>query len=234
MALCFIRACFESEYRLRGSTTKILLNGKGFSKKEKPCKIARIFVGFDTHSVWLFENSLIHPSPQRKTALISADFHGGEGWIRTTEVTDNRFTVCPLWPLGNSPIFTCALKRKLGAGRRTRTPDLLITNQLLYQLSYTSISATEWILADAAPFVKPKFFIFREEGLLHFKICSPAEKRRPYGRPCGRCSLCGCELLRGERGWYLNGQSVCADCFPAFARAELAPCETVFGMEGEA
>ena len=25
----------------------------------------------------------------------------------------------------------------LGAGRRTRTPDLLITNQLLYQLSYT-------------------------------------------------------------------------------------------------
>ena len=27
----------------------------------------------------------------------------------------------------------------LGAGRRTRTPDLLITNQLLYRLSYTSI-----------------------------------------------------------------------------------------------
>ena len=171
---------------------------------------------------------------QRKNPARMHGIFGGSGWIRTTEVTDNRFTVCPLWPLGNSPIFTCALKRKLGAGRRTRTPDLLITNQLLYQLSYTSISATEWILADAAPFVKPKFFIFREEGLLHFKICSPAEKRRPYGRPCGRCSLCGCELLRGERGWYLNGQSVCADCFPAFARAELAPCETVFGMEGEA
>ena len=29
------------------------------------------------------------------------------------------------------------LCRLLGAGRRTRTPDLLITNQLLYQLSYT-------------------------------------------------------------------------------------------------
>ncbi len=29
---------------------------------------------------------------------------GGGGWIRTTEVTDNRFTVCPLWPLGNSSI----------------------------------------------------------------------------------------------------------------------------------
>ena len=30
-------------------------------------------------------------------------FLGGRGWIRTTEVTDNRFTVCSLWPLGNPP-----------------------------------------------------------------------------------------------------------------------------------
>ena len=27
---------------------------------------------------------------------------GGGGWIRTTEAKRNRFTVCPLWPLGNS------------------------------------------------------------------------------------------------------------------------------------
>ena len=32
------------------------------------------------------------------------DSFGGSGWIRTTEVVDNRFTVCPLWPLGNTPI----------------------------------------------------------------------------------------------------------------------------------
>ena len=31
-------------------------------------------------------------------------FSGGSGWIRTTEVSDNRFTVCPLWPLGKSPL----------------------------------------------------------------------------------------------------------------------------------
>ena|GEM_PF-5309518 len=30
-----------------------------------------------------------------------------------------------------------------GAGGRTRTPDLLITNQLLYQLSYTSTLTSE-------------------------------------------------------------------------------------------
>ncbi len=30
-------------------------------------------------------------------------FLGGRGWIRTTEGEASRFTVCPLWPLGNSP-----------------------------------------------------------------------------------------------------------------------------------
>jgi hypothetical protein len=77
------------------------------------------------------------------------DFHhkafcfGGGRWIRTTEVFDNRFTVCPLWPLGNSPIFIFASSPASGEGRaggRIRTPDLLITNQLLYRLSYTSKS----------------------------------------------------------------------------------------------
>ena len=38
--------------------------------------------------------------------VISRLFAGGGRWIRTTEVIDSRFTVCPLWPLGNSPIFT--------------------------------------------------------------------------------------------------------------------------------
>ena len=60
---------------------------------------------------------------------------GGGRWIRTIEGIASRFTVCPLWPLGNSPICNSSVG---GAGRRTRTPDLLITNQLLYQLSYTS------------------------------------------------------------------------------------------------
>ena len=34
---------------------------------------------------------------------------GGGRWIRTTEVSDNRFTVCPIWPLWNSPIFNLEL-----------------------------------------------------------------------------------------------------------------------------
>ena len=67
--------------------------------------------------------------------------NGGGEWIRTTEVVDNRFTVCPLWPLGNSPInyevlykacpaFLSGRTAQFGAGERTRTPDLLITNSV--------------------------------------------------------------------------------------------------------
>ena len=54
------------------------------------------------------------------------------GWrrIRTFESVANRFTVCPLWPLGNPSIK---------ADERTRTVNLLITNQLLCQLSHIGI-----------------------------------------------------------------------------------------------
>ena len=34
---------------------------------------------------------------------------GGGGRIRTIEAKRSRFTVCPLWPLGNSPIFSFGL-----------------------------------------------------------------------------------------------------------------------------
>ena len=44
-----------------------------------------------------------------------------------------------------------------GAGRRTRTPDLLITNQLLYRLSYTStsdaVTSATVIITNLAGFV---------------------------------------------------------------------------------
>ena len=46
-----------------------------------------------------------HPTPKQKPDAIASGFVGGGWWIRTTEVSDNRFTVCPLWPLGKSPIF---------------------------------------------------------------------------------------------------------------------------------
>ena len=41
----------------------------------------------------------------KKTPLKVSFLLGGRWWIRTTEGLASRFTVCPLWPLGKSPIF---------------------------------------------------------------------------------------------------------------------------------
>ena len=105
---------------------------------------------------------------------------GGGGWIRTIEVVDNRFTVCPLWPLGNSSICN------FGAGGRTRTPDLLITNQLLYQLSYTSTgtcsSAAKISLSDGKRFVK---HFFKKGGLFCHKAVWEGERRQRGRFPSG-------------------------------------------------
>ncbi len=76
-------------------------------------------------------------SPQEKPCAFAQGFScGGSGWIRTTEGIASRFTVCPLWPLGNAPIFkmiSAAMPPPniTGAGERSRTINLLITNQLL-------------------------------------------------------------------------------------------------------
>ena len=56
----------------------------------------------------------------------------GRGGFEPPKAYANRFTVCPIWPLWNLPI------RRANGG--TRTPDQLITNQLLYQLSYIGLS----------------------------------------------------------------------------------------------
>ena len=42
----------------------------------------------------------IRPGPSHGPGLT-----GGRGWIRTTEALSSRFTVCPHWPLGNTPLF---------------------------------------------------------------------------------------------------------------------------------
>ena len=78
----------------------------------------------------------IPPHPQFTLYIV-----GGGWWIRTTESNANRFTVCPLWPLGKSSVF--------GAGNRTRTYNLLITSQLLYQLSHTSLLRGYVLLSQA-------------------------------------------------------------------------------------
>ena len=58
--------------------------------------------GFSNHSS---EKSVPGGANEKARKHKACGLFGGSGWIRTTEVRDNRFTVCPLWPLGNAPIF---------------------------------------------------------------------------------------------------------------------------------
>ena len=49
-------------------------------------------------------------------------------------------------------------KEKIGAGERSRTLDLLITNELLYQLSYTGVSAVPHKWDTAKPAILAQVF----------------------------------------------------------------------------
>ena len=76
----------------------------------------------------------------------SAKKTSGRGRIRTSEGLASRFTVCPIWPLWNSPIVVSFYA---WADSRTWTNDRLITNQLLYQLSYIGIIFKERLIVFA-------------------------------------------------------------------------------------
>ena len=78
----------------------------------------------------------------------------GQRWIRTTEAICSRFTVCPLWPLGNLPIYT-QYEIMWKADDRTRTDNLLITNQLLCQLSHIGIFNCQMTPTGFEPVLPP-------------------------------------------------------------------------------
>ena len=67
-----------------------------------------------------------------------SNYYGCFSWWGMVDSNHRRhsqqiYSLSPLATREIPHIYFCLI----GAGRRTRTPDLLITNQLLYQLSYT-------------------------------------------------------------------------------------------------
>lgn len=131
-----------------GVTLLLTLNwwwGKDYSSLRSspfgPC-CARCLALLDSN---LVEGSHLPQSGQCSNPLwcnvIANVEFGGGGRIRTFEVCDGRFTVCSLWPLGNPTRFFYCLNLN-GAGTKSRTRDLLITSQLLYQLSYAGIKCS--------------------------------------------------------------------------------------------
>ena len=78
---------------------------------------------------------------------------------------------------GNQPLAVAGngverTLRRRGAGNVTRTHDLLITNQLLYRLSYASTFACPIILADAGAFVNRDFAFCRAGVCEAITICN--------------------------------------------------------------
>ena len=67
----------------------------------------------------------------------------GEGGFEPPKAKPADLQSVPFGRSGTLPYSVFVEVGKTGAGGRIRTPDLLITNQLLYQLSYTSISTLE-------------------------------------------------------------------------------------------
>ena len=94
----------------------------------------------------------------------------------------------------------------VGAGGRIRTPDLLITNQLLYRLSYTST----WRLSNS----RRNYSKERKRCQVEFQknFISPLWDLQDQ-RPDWYCARCGGEQYHYDRAWQGRGGRLCARCF---------------------
>ena len=90
-------------------TFNTLAGAGGFAKprsKQQSAGLLLAAFGRPTCSNPTSSSTKKDPQPQLRISF------GGSWWIRTTEALSSRFTVCPHWPLGNTPIFTfCVLRR---------------------------------------------------------------------------------------------------------------------------
>ena len=103
----------QIKQKLRYSLDTGVLGGRGWIARAALLKTAHwaVFALSSATAPQLFESTLVAPfSRQIKEKLrypLDTGVLGGRGWIRTTEAESSRFTVCPHWPLGNTPIFSC-------------------------------------------------------------------------------------------------------------------------------
>src|SRR2546423_6910873 len=82
-----------------------------------------------------------------------------------------RFTVCSLWPLGHPSIrFHDLSLGFVQAGEGTRTPNPLITNEMLYQLSYASAPSWPEARKEARP---SQGSLASVEGAYRMASCPP-------------------------------------------------------------
>ena len=104
----------KTETPVPGSDTGVL-GGRVWIARAALLKTAHwaVFALSSATAPQLFEStrpmSLALLQNKNLSVLYTLRFFGGRGWIRTTEAESSRFTVCPHWPLGNTPIFIFAV-----------------------------------------------------------------------------------------------------------------------------
>ena len=99
----------------------------------------------------------------------------GDGGFEPPKALPADLQSVPFGHSGNPPY-----RYGIGAGGRIRTPDLLITNQLLYQLSYTSISPADRIIAESNAVVNKK--VTKSEKIYRFKAIQLRQTPKNRGR----------------------------------------------------
>ena len=103
----------QVKQKLRYPLDTGVLGGRGWITRAALLKTAHwaVFTLSSATAPQLFEStrpmSLALLQNKNLSVLYTLRFFGGRGWIRTTEAESSRFTVCPHWPLGNTPIFSC-------------------------------------------------------------------------------------------------------------------------------
>ena len=124
---------------------------------------------------------------KKNEPIFTSSFLVGEGGF---EPPKSLTTDLQSAPFGHSGIPPYAILLFVGgAGRRIRTPDLLITNQLLYQLSYTRISATNRL------YLSRLYPVCQDEVLKKRRKILVSEKKAACGAL--RCvAACGLLALR--------------------------------------
>ena len=108
----------------------------------------------------------------------------GEGGFEPPKLKAADLQSVPFGHSGTLPLLWDKRRLSLfGAGNRTRTYDLLITNQLLYQLSYTSIimSGRDDRIRTCGPLVPNQM---RYQTALHPEILNSPSNRLIYSNRC--------------------------------------------------
>ena len=115
---------------------------KEATTQEIPCVVASFFISWhrQVETPGQISRRSYRPLGQSKSQANRLGSSGsalvGDGGFEPPKALPADLQSVPFGHSGNPPYIFCFIG---GAGGRTRTPDLLITNQLLYQLSYTSL-----------------------------------------------------------------------------------------------